>query len=49
MDLSMEQRLAINFCFKAAKSATETFQMENAAYGGQALPFECFLLVWTIS
>jgi len=37
MDLSMEQRLAIKFCFKAGKSATETLQMVNAAYGDQAL------------
>ena len=33
----MEQRLAIKFCFKAGKSATETLQMVNAAYGDQAL------------
>jgi hypothetical protein len=37
MDLSMEQRLAIKFCFKDGKSATETLQMVNAAYGDQAL------------
>jgi len=37
MDLSMEQRLAKRFCFKAGKSATENFQMVNAAYGDQAL------------
>jgi transposase len=37
MDLRMEQRLAIKFCFKAGKSATETLQMVNAAYGDQAL------------
>jgi len=37
MDLSMEQRLAIKFCFKAGKSATETLQMVNATYGDQAL------------
>jgi len=37
MDLSIEQRLAIKFCFKAGKSATETLQMVNAAYGDQAL------------
>jgi len=36
--LSMEQRLAIKFCFKAGKSATETLQMVNAAYGDQVLP-----------
>ena len=37
MDLSMEQRLTIKFCFKAGKSARETLQMVNAAYGDQAL------------
>ena len=37
MDLSMEQRLAIKFCFKAGKSATEALQMVNAAYWDQAL------------
>jgi len=37
MDLSMEQRLAIKFCFKAGKIATETLQTVNAAYGDQAL------------
>jgi hypothetical protein len=37
MDLSMEQRLAIKFCFKARKSGTKTLQMVNAAYGDQAL------------
>jgi len=37
MDLSMEQQLAIKFYFKAGKSVTETLQMVNAAYGGQAL------------
>jgi len=37
MDLSMEQRLAIKFCFKDGKSAKETLQMVNAAYGDQAL------------
>ena len=34
----MEQRSVIKFCFKAGKSATETLQMVNAAYGDQALP-----------
>jgi len=33
----MEQRLAIKFCIKAGKSATETLQMVNAAYVDQAL------------
>jgi hypothetical protein len=37
MDLSMEQQLAIKFCFKAGKSVMETLQMVNAAYGDQAL------------
>ena len=37
MDLSMEQRLARKFCFKTGKSATETLQIVNAAYGDQAL------------
>jgi len=37
MDLSMEQRLAMKFCFKAGKSAMESLQMINAAYGDQAL------------
>ena len=37
MDLSMEQRLVIKFCFKAGKSVTETLQVVNAAYGNQAL------------
>ena len=37
MHLSMEQRLAIKFCFKAGKSATKTLQMVNAAYGDQPL------------
>jgi len=36
--LSMEQRLAIKFCIKVEKkSAIETLQMVNAAYGDQAL------------
>ena len=33
----MDQRLAIKLCFEAGKSATETLQMVNAAYGDQAL------------
>jgi len=37
MDLSMEQRLALKFCFKAGKSETEILQMINAAYGDQPL------------
>jgi len=37
MDLIMEQRLVIKFCFKARKSGTENPQMVNAAYGDQAL------------
>jgi transposase len=37
MDLSMEQWLAIKFCFKAGKSSTETLQMVNVAYEDQVL------------
>jgi len=37
MDLSMAQRLAIKFCFKAGRRATEALQMVNAAYGDQAI------------
>jgi hypothetical protein len=37
MDLSMEQRLVIKFCFKNGKSATDTLQIVDAAYGNQAL------------
>ena len=33
----MEQRLAIKFCFKAGKSATEILQMVIVAYGDQEL------------
>jgi len=33
----MEQQLAIKFCFKVGKSATENLQMVNAAYGNQEL------------
>jgi len=44
MDLSMEQRLAIKFCFKGGKSATETLQMVNSAYGDQAL--SCSNVFW---
>ena len=42
----MEKRLAIKFCFKAGKTATDTLQMVNAAYGEQALSrsnvFRCY-------
>jgi len=44
MGLSMEQRLAIKFCFKGGKSATETLQMVNAAYGEGATLVTCPLL-----
>jgi len=33
----MGERLAIKFCFKAGKNATETLQMVNVAYGDQAV------------
>ena len=51
MDLCVEDRLAIKFCFKAGeKIATGTLQMVNAAYGGPStMSFECFPMVWTIS
>ena len=37
MDLNMEQRLVVKFCFKTGKSATETLQMVTAACRDQAL------------
>ena len=37
MSLSMEQRFAEMFCFKAGKSTTENLQIVNAAYGDQGL------------
>jgi hypothetical protein len=46
MDLSMEQQLVIKFCFKAAKSVTETLQMVNAAYGDQALSHSTCCMGW---
>jgi hypothetical protein len=33
MDLSTEQRLAVRFCFKPGKSASEPLQLVNEAYG----------------
>jgi hypothetical protein len=42
MDLSMEQQLVIKFCFKAGKSAIESLQMLNAAYGAKHYPFRMF-------
>jgi hypothetical protein len=33
----MEQRANIKFCFKAGKTATETFQLIKLAYGDNAL------------
>jgi hypothetical protein len=38
----MEQRANINFCFKTGKTATETFQLINHAYGDNALSCTCF-------
>ena len=43
--LVMDLRLAIKFCFKAGKSATETLQKVNAAYGDQA-PFRSNAFPW---
>jgi hypothetical protein len=37
MASSTEQRVAIKFCFKAGKTATETVEMVHAAYGDEAL------------
>lgn len=37
MDSKIEQRVAIKFCFKAGKNATETVEMINLAYGDEAL------------
>ena len=37
MHLSMEQRLAINFCIKVGKISPKTLQIVNAAYGDQTL------------
>lgn len=33
MEKNLEQRIAIKFCVKLEKSATETFQMMTKAYG----------------
>jgi hypothetical protein len=37
MDVGNEQRVAIQFCFKAGLSATETLVMAQKAYGNEAL------------
>jgi hypothetical protein len=42
MDLSMEQRLAVRFCLKAGKRATESLQMVNTAYGAKHYPIRKF-------
>jgi hypothetical protein len=42
MDLSMEQRLAVRFCFKAGKSASESLQTVNAAYGAKHYSIRSF-------
>jgi hypothetical protein len=49
MDLSMEQRLAIKFCFKAGKSATETLQMVNVAYGDTVKKTQLMLFMKNIA
>ena len=49
MDLSMEQRLVIKFCFKAGKSATETQNGKCSLWGPSTILFECFPMVWTIT
>ena len=37
MESSTEQRMAIKFCFKAGKTATETVEMVSAANGDETL------------
>ena len=37
MDNLKEQRMAVTFCVKLGKSATETFAMLNTAYGDVAM------------
>jgi hypothetical protein len=37
MQSSSEQRVAVKFCSKAGKTATETVQMVRAAYADEAL------------
>jgi transposase len=37
MEATLEQRIAIKFCFKLGKNTTETVQMLKTAYGDQAL------------
>jgi len=39
MEKNSEQRLAITFCYKAGKNATETFEMLKVAYGARLLCF----------
>ena len=38
----MKKGLALKFCFKAGKIATETLQSVNAAYGDQQYPIRKF-------
>ena len=37
MESSREQQMAIKFCFKACKIATETVEMVCAVYGDEAV------------
>ena len=37
MDLKLEQRASVKFCVKLEKSATETFEMLQQAYGNEAM------------
>ena len=37
IDVMEEQRVAIKFCVKAGKSAVETFELINKAYGSAAM------------
>jgi len=43
MDSGNEHRFAIQFCFKASLSATETLVLVQKAYGNEALNRSTFL------
>ena len=45
MDSLREQRIAVKFCVKLGKSATETYAMLNTAYGDVA--YCMFQVAWT--
>jgi hypothetical protein len=45
MESSSGQKLAVKFCFKAGKSATEIVEMVRAVYGDEALT-QCNIFRW---